>query len=168
MNETIHMLKTINDLMIEDEYPVAGPVTPDAMNDLMSKEPPAEWESHKKVVYKDIQKLLSKRPDYAEMFSVMDGFEYNGLNLYNLLQGDDEGMLWSNIFIQNIESRDNDIYIDPDLNDKVVIGGDGISVFAYSFEEDCFEIRDKVATQNLIETYKNFSDFLAEIISTVR
>ena len=168
MKKSIHLLNTINDLMIEDGYPVAEPVTPDVMNDLMSKEPPAEWDTHKKAVYTDIQTLLSERRDYAEMFSVMDGFEYNGLNLYSLLLGDDEGVLWSNIYIQNIDTRNNDIYIDPHLNDNVVIGGDGISVFVYNFKEECFEIRDKVVTQNLIEAYKNFSDFLAEIISTVR
>lgn len=167
MNDTTQLLGSLKNLMAADDYPVAGPVAPDVMTDLMDKTPPAEWEPHKKAVYGDIQRLVSSRPDYAEMLSIMDGFEYNGLTMYNLVQGENDEPLWSNIYIRNFEARDSEIYVDPNLTDKVLIGEDGMSLFAYSFDDNCFEIRDKASTDYVIESHENFSDFLSALIETV-
>lgn len=167
MKDTIQLLDTLKNLMASDDYPIAGPVAPDVMTDLMDKAPPAEWEPHKKAVYNDIQRLVSRRPDYAVMLSVMDGFEYNGLTMFNLVQAENGEPLWSNIYIRNFEARDNDIYVDPNLTDKVLIGEDGMSLFAYSFDENCFEIRDKASTDYIIESHENFSDLLSALIDTV-
>lgn len=167
MKDTTQLLGTLKNLMAADDYPVASPIAPDVMTDLMDKAPPAEWESHKKSVYGDIQRLLNSKPDYAEMLSVMDGFEYNGLTMFNLVQAENDEPLWSNIYVRNFEARDNEIYVDPNLTDKVLIGEDGMSLFAYSFNEDCFEIRDKASTDYVIESHKNFSDLLSALIDTV-
>lgn len=167
MKDTTQLLGTLKDLMAADDYPVADPVTPDVMADLMDKAPPAEWEPHKKSVYGDIQRLVSSRPDYAEMLNVMDGFEYNGLTMFNMVQAENDEPLWSNIYIRNFEARDNEIYVDPNLTDKVLIGEDGMSLFAYSFDGNCFEIRDKASTDYVVESHKNFSDLLSALIDTV-
>lgn len=167
MKDTNQLLNTLNGLMMADNYPVTRPVAPEVIPDLMYKAPPTEWPAHKKAVYADIQRLMSKRQDYAKMFTIMDGAEYNGLTLYNLTQAENGEPIWSNIYVRNFEARDNDVYIDPNLVDKVLIGEDGMSLFAYSIKEDCFQIRDKASTDYVIDAYDKFSDFLSELIDTV-
>lgn len=159
------ILKT---LLVDNNYPVANPVDPDVMADLMRKAAPAEWDAQKRKVFEDIQRLMIHRLDYSDMFEIMDGLEYNGLTLYSLVQADNDEPVWSNIYIRNFETRDNDIYVDPNLSDKVLIGEDGMSVFAYSFNDDCFEIRDKASTDYVIESHTNFSELLSALIDTVR
>ena len=79
-------IRNLKSLMVEGNYPVADPVDPDVMADLMHKVAPVEWEDKKRRVYEDIQRLLISRPDYADMFNIMDGGEYNGMTLYSLVQ----------------------------------------------------------------------------------
>ena len=161
----IHIFKT---MMVANNYPVAKPVTQNTMVDLMRNSPPSEWDVPKKSAYTDVQRLLITRQDYAHMFELMDGLEYNGLTFYGLAQAENGEPLWSNIFIRNFDVRDNDIYVDPNLSDKVVIGEDGMSVFTYSFAADHFEIRDRVSTDYVIEAHDQFSDFLFAALNTVK
>ncbi|MFB9086028.1 YrhA family protein [Erwinia tracheiphila] len=110
---------------------------------------------------------MINRPDYSEMFSVMDGLEYNGLTLYSVVQAENGQPLWSNIYIRNVEARDNQIYVDPNLADGVLIGEDGMSLFTYHLTEDCFQILDKASTEYIIESHQDFSGFLSAIIDIV-
>lgn len=168
MNDTKQMISIFNTLMVSDNYPVASPVAPDTMADLMRKPAPVEWDETKRGVYADIQRLVSSRPDYADMFKIMDGLEYNGLTLYGMTQAENGEPAWSNIYIRNIDTRDNDIYVDPNLADKLVIGEDGMSVFVYSLKEDCFQLRDRVSTDYAIESHATFGDLLSSLIDTVK
>ncbi len=133
----------------------------------MRKVAPVDWDAQKRRVYEDIQRLMINRPDYSDMFNIMNGVEYKGLTLYSMVQAENGEPVWSNIYIRNVETRDNDIYVDPNLSDKVLIGEDGMSVFAYSFTDVCFEIRDKASTDYVIESYSNFSELLSALIDTV-
>lgn len=158
------ILKT---LLVDNNFPVANPVAPDVMAGLMRKTAPTEWDAQKRRVYEDIQRLMVNRLDYSGMFEIMDGLEYNGLTLYSLVLSENGEPVWSNIYIRNFEIRDNEIYVDPNLTDKVLIGEDGMSVFAYNFTDDCFEIRDKASTDYANETHVNFSELLSALIDTV-
>lgn len=162
------MIGILNTLMVSDSYPVASPVAPDVMAELVRKPAPVEWDEIKRSVYSDIQRLVINRPDYADMFNIMDGLEYNGLTLYGMTQTDNGELAWSNIYIRNIDTRDNEIYVDPNLTDKLLIGEDGMSVFVYSFKDDCFQIRDKASTDYVIDEYKTFNDLLSALINTVK
>ncbi|CZV38871.1 Uncharacterised protein [Enterobacter cloacae] len=137
------------------------------MADLMRQIAPAEWKAQKRKVFEDIQRLMFKRLDYSDMFKIMDGFKYNGLTLYSVVQAENGEPVWSNIYIRNFETRDNEMYVDPNLSEKVLIGEDVLSVFAYNFADDCFESRDKASTAYVIETYANFSTFMSALIGTV-
>lgn len=137
------------------------------MTDLMYKAAPAEWDAQKRRVYQDIQRLMVNRLDYSGMFEIMDGLEYNGLTLYSLVQAENGEPVWSNIYIRNFEIRDNESYVDPNLTDKVLIGEDGMTVFAYNFTDDCFEIRDKASMDYAIETHANLSELLSTLIDTL-
>lgn len=154
-------------LLVANNYPIASPLAPDVMADLIHKIPPAEWGAQKRRAYEDIQLLMINRVDYSDMFKIMDGFEYNGLTLYSMMQTENDEPVWSNIYIRNFETRDNKIYVDPNLSNMVLIGEDGMSVFAYSFTNDCFEIRDKASTNYVIESHENFSELLSALIDTV-
>ncbi|EOC5256452.1 YrhA family protein [Enterobacter asburiae] len=158
------ILKT---LLVDNHFPVANPVDPDVMTDLMYKAAPAEWDAQKRRVYEDIQRLMVNRLDYSGMFEIMDGLEYNGLTLYSLVQAENGEPIWSNIYIRNFEIRDNESYVDPNLTDKVLIGEDGMTVFAYNFTDDCFEIRDKASMDYAIETHANLSELLSTLIDTL-
>lgn len=158
------ILKT---LLVDNNFPVANPVDPDVMAGLMHKAAPAEWDAQKRRVYEDIQRLMVDRLDYSGMFEIMDGLEYNGLTLYSLVLAENGEPVWSNIYIRNFVIRDNEIYVDPNFTNKVLIGENGMSVFAYDFTDDCFEIRDKASTDYAIETHVNFSELLSALIDTV-
>ncbi|HHA1913981.1 TPA: YrhA family protein [Enterobacter asburiae] len=153
--------------LVDNNFPVANPVNPDVMADLMRKAAPAEWDARKRRVYEDIQRLMINRLDYSGMFEIMDGLEYKGLTLYSLVQAEKGEPVWSNIYIRNFEIRDNEIYVDSNLSDKVLIGEDGTSVFAYNFIDDCFEIRDKESTDYLIESHSNFNELFSALIDTL-
>lgn len=168
MNDTSKMIGILNTMMIGDNYPVAVPVAPNTLTDLMRNPAPAEWDEVKRGVYADIQRLVINRPDYADMLKTMDGLEYNGLTLYSMTQAENGEPVWSNLYVQNIEARDNGIYADPNLTDKVVIGEDGMSVFVYSPKDNCFQIRDKSSTDYVIEGYGTFGDLLSALIDTVK
>ncbi|HHU0759645.1 TPA: YrhA family protein [Enterobacter kobei] len=167
MKDTDGLLGIFKTLMTADNYPIANPVHPAMMADLMRNAPPAEWGSQKRTVYEDIQRLMVTRPDYLNMFNIMDGLEYNGLTLYNIVQAENGVPLWSNIYIRNVDTRTDEIYLDQNLTDKVLIGEDGISVIVYSFADDCFQIRDKVSTDYVIESHNQFHGLLSALIDTV-
>ncbi|HCQ6512900.1 TPA: hypothetical protein OL574_005443 [Klebsiella pneumoniae] len=167
MKDTNQLIGIFNTLMVANNYPVANPVASDVMADLMREAAPAEWDAQKRRVYEDIQRLMINRLDYSDMFKIMDGLEYNGLMLYSMVQAENGEPVWSNIYIRNFETRDNEIYVDPNLSDKVLIGEDGMSVFAYSFTDNCFEIRDKASTGYVIESHTNFSALLSVLIDMV-
>lgn len=168
MNDTNKMISILKTLMVSDNYPVACPVAPDTMADLMRKSAPTEWDETKRSVYADIQLLVINRPDYADMLKTMDGLEYNGLILYSMAQAENGEPVWSNLYVRNFETRNNEIYVDPNLADKVVIGEDGMSVFVFSLKDDCFQIRDRVSTDYVIESHNSFSEFLSALIETVK
>ncbi|EIX9195756.1 YrhA family protein [Klebsiella pneumoniae] len=167
MKDTNQLIGIFNTLMVANNYPVANPVASDVIADLMREAAPAEWDAQKRRVYEDIQRLMINRLDYSDMFKIMDGLEYNGLMLYSMVQAENGEPVWSNIYIRNFETRDNEIYVDPNLSDKVLIGEDGMSVFAYSFTDNCFEIRDKASTGYVIESHTNFSALLSALIDMV-
>ncbi|HDR2788188.1 TPA: hypothetical protein QCJ61_002237 [Enterobacter asburiae] len=168
MNDTNKMIGILNTLMVSDNYPVANSIAPDTMTDLMRNSAPAEWDEVKRGVYADIQRLVINRPDYADMFNIMDGLEYNGLTLYGMTQTENGELLWSNIYIRNIDTRTDEIYIDPNLTDKVLIGQDGMSVFVFSPKDDCFQVRDRASTDYVIESHSTFGNLLSALIDTIK
>lgn len=117
----------------------------------------------------DIAFLLKKQPDFYYFLRKMDGFEFDGLILYSFalqLEGDEIPI--NNIFLHNDNFRNNNIYVNTDLSERVVIGQDSISFFTYDLEENRYQIRDNVGTEKVFSSFDNFSDFLKEILETVR
>ncbi len=67
----------------------------------------------------------------------------------------------------HFDTRINEIYVDPNLIGKVVIGEEGMSVIVYSFTDDRFEIRDKVSSDYVIESHTHFNGLLSALIEPV-
>ena len=109
--------------------------------------------------------LCSNQPDYLTFLETMDGFEYNGLRIFSVSIPEP---LVKNLFIMNEFYRNNDDYINPDLAERLVIGDDSISLFIYDTKTCLFEIRDNIGTDNVFGSFKSFTEFLNEILDTVR
>jgi hypothetical protein len=95
----------------------------------------------------------------------MDGFEYNGLRLFSI--SNPEPAI-KNIFLINEYYRNNDIYRDPVLQERLVIGEDGMSLFTYDAKKDLFEIRDSAASESVYGEFDNFTQLLAEMIASIK
>lgn len=61
----------------------------------------------------------------------MDGFEVNGLRLFSLSIPEPSV---KNLFTVNEFYRNNDDFINPDLQERLVIGDDSISIFTYDIK----------------------------------
>ena len=62
--------------------------------------------------------------------------------------------------------RNNDDFINPDLQERLVIGDDSISIFTYDIKSNFFEIRDNIGTENIFSSFSDFSSFLNEIMDS--
>lgn len=116
----------------------------------------------------DILSFLKKQSDYFYFLNKMDGFEFDGVILYSFaLQLEENNVPVNNIFLYNDNFRNNDIFVNTDLSERVVIGQDSISFFTYDLKENVYQIRDNVGTEKIFGLFDNFSDFLREILDTV-
>ncbi|HGU0650378.1 TPA: protein YrhA, partial [Escherichia coli] len=53
-----------------------------------------------------------------------------------------------------------------DLQERLVIGNDSISIFTYDIKSNFFEIRDNIGTENIFSSFSDFSSFLNEIMDS--
>lgn len=163
IDASIDILKTrINDFK-ED---VASPLSKDMLDFLTGETAPEEWSEVKKEIFADVKKLLEDKEDAKYFYSQMDGFEYNAATIYGFSQAINGELSWSNIYMMNFYFRDNDVYVDPDLAKNIVIGEDSISYFVYDMGHKTFEVRDRVATDYIVESYNQLNDLLKYIITT--
>uniref|UniRef100_UPI001BC8B5AF YrhA family protein n=1 Tax=Escherichia coli TaxID=562 RepID=UPI001BC8B5AF len=71
-----------------------------------------------------------------------------------------------NLVTVNEIYRNNDEFINPDLQERLVIGDDSISIFTYDIKSNFFEIRDNIGTENIFSSFSDFSSFLNEIMDS--
>ncbi|MDD8376759.1 YrhA family protein [Escherichia coli] len=109
------------------------------------------------------QHHLKNQPDYLTFLRAMDGFEVNGLRLFSLSIPEPSV---KNLFAVNEFYRNNDDFINPDLQERLVIGDDSISIFTYDIKSNFFEIRDNIGTENIFSSFSDFSSFLNEIMDS--
>lgn len=93
----------------------------------------------------------------------MDGFEVNGLRLFSFLILE---LLVKNFFAVNEFYRNNDDFINFDLQERLVIGDDSILIFTYDIKSNFFEIRDNIGTENIFSLFSDFFLFLNEIMDS--
>lgn len=164
------MVNEISKLMENSGYRLNPPVSAiflESMikaNSLITNLPPVLED-----INNDILFFLEKQPEYIYFLKKMDGFEFDGLILYSFaLQLEENDIPVNNIFLYNDNFRNNDIYVNDDLSERIVIGQDSISFFTYDLEKNVYQIRDNVGTEKIFGSFDNFSDFLKEILDTVK
>ncbi len=164
------MVNELSKLMVDCGYRVNPPVNTNFLESMVKvnsskTDLPVALED----INNDIVSFLKKQPDYCYFLRKMDGFEFDGVILYSFaLQLEENDIPINNIFLHNDNFRNNDIYVNPDLSERVVIGQDSISFFTYDLLENTFQIRDNVGTEKVFGSFDNFSDFLKEILETVK
>ncbi|WNT38043.1 YrhA family protein [Enterobacter cloacae] len=157
------MLIELRKMMADLEYPVEQPINALFLDSLTKKR--AQTSSPiLDQIGNEACHLLVNQPDYTTFIETMDGFEYNGLTMFSLSIPEP---IIKNFFIMNEFYRNND-YLDPELQQRLVIGEDGISLFTYDAKVNLFEIRDNASTGSIYGSFDNFSDFLKEIITTIK
>ncbi|MCF8579230.1 YrhA family protein [Enterobacter ludwigii] len=160
-----NILAELKSEMIKWEYPVQDPIGKSFLNSILNRKPDSTTTPMLENLADELCVLFSNQPDYITFLEYMDGFEYDGLTLFSLSIPEP---LVKNLFVMNDFYRDNDDFIDPDLAERLVIGENSISLFTYDTKFNLFEIRDNVSTESVFGTFDNFSDFLKEILETVK
>lgn len=162
LNKMVIELKT---LMINSAYQIEPPVKKEFFDSILNKSVHSTPSLILNQIAREFYFLLIKQPDYVDFLKHMDGFEYNGLRLFSVSNPEPAV---KNVFLINEYYRNNDIYKDPVLQERLVIGDDGMSLFTYDATKYLFEIRDSAASESVYGKFDNFTHFLAEIVETIK
>lgn len=163
--EIKEILVELKKMMDEWSYPIEAPIELSFIESITNKNLSMNLHPMLTSLRDELCLLFHNQPEYLTFLEQMDGFEYNGLILFSLSIPEPSV---KNLFIMNEFYRDNDDFINPELSQRLVIGNDSISLFTYDSITNFFEIRDNVATENVFGSFDNFSDFLKEILDTVK
>lgn len=164
------LLNELMELMNINGYVINTPINSGLLDILMKGSPqslPAD--NAFAAIIEDVASFLRNEPDYILFLKVMDGFEFDGVIIYDFSVLPGEGELpVNNIFLNNDNFRNNDIYINSDLAERVVIGQDSTSFFTYDLNDKSYQIRDNIGTEKIYGVFGDFTDFLSAILSTVK
>lgn len=156
------LLIELRKMMTDLEYPIEQPINASFLDSLTKKRRKTASPILDQIGNETCL-LLVNQPDYTKFIEKMNGFEYNGLTMFSLSIPEP---IVKNLFIMNEFYRNND-YLDPELQERLVIGEDGMSLFTYDTKMNLFEIRDNASSESIYGSFDNFTDFLREILDTV-
>ena len=151
--------KMMNDL----DYPFEAPLKESFIESIIQIEFNSNSTNCLEKLCNEVSILFNNQPDYLNFLRAMDGFEVNGLRLFSLSIPEPSV---KNLFTANEFYRNNDDFINPDLQERLVIGDDSISIFTYDIKSNFFEIRDNIGTENIFSSFSDFSSFLNEIMDS--
>ena len=151
--------KMMNDL----DYPFEAPLKESFIESIIQIEFNSNSTNFLEKLCNEVSILFNNQPDYLTFLRAMDGFEVNGLRVFSLSIPEPSV---KNLFAVNEFYRNNDDFINPDLQERLVIGDDSISIFTYDIKSNFFEIRDNIGTENIFSSFSDFSSFLNEIMDS--
>ncbi|HAZ4614669.1 TPA: hypothetical protein J1713_001413 [Escherichia coli] len=151
--------KMMNDL----DYPFEAPLKESFIESIIQIKFNSNSTNCLEKLCNEVSILFNNQPDYLTFLRAMDGFEVNGLRLFSLSIPEPSV---KNLFAVNEFYRDNDDFINPDLQERLVIGDHSISIFTYDIKSNFFEIRDNIGTENIFSSFSDFSSFLKEIMDS--
>ncbi len=151
--------KMMNDL----DYPFEAPLKESFIESIIQIEFNSNSTNCLEKLCNEVSILFNNQPDYLNFLRAMDGFEVNGLRLFSLSIPEPSV---KNLFTVNEFYRNNDDFINPDLQERLVIGDDSILIFTYDIKSNFFEIRDNIGTENIFSSFSDFSSFLNEIMDS--
>ncbi|HFI7720687.1 hypothetical protein HEL30_006610 [Escherichia coli] len=153
------LIKMMNDL----DYPFEAPLKESFIESIIQIEFNSNSTNCLEKLCNEVSILFKNQPDYLTFLRAMDGFEVNGLRLFSLSIPEPSV---KNLFAVNEFYRNNDDFINPDLQERLVIGDYSISIFTYDIKSNFFEIRDNIGTENIFSSFSDFSSFLNEIMDS--
>ena len=153
------LIKMMNDL----DYPFEAPLKESFIESIIQIKFNSNSTNCLEKLCNEVSILFNNQPDYLTFLRAMDGFEVNGLRLFSLSIPEPSV---KNLFAVNEFYRDNDDFINPDLQERLVIGNDSISIFTHDIKSNFFEIRDNIGTENIFSSFSDFSSFLNEIMDS--
>ena len=153
------LIKMMNDL----DYPFEAPLKESFIESIIQIKFNSNSTNCLEKLCNEVSILFNNQPDYLTFLRAMDGFEVNGLRLFSLSILEPSV---KNLFAVNEFYRNNDDFINPDLQERLVIGDDSISIFTYDIKSNFFEIRDNIGTENIFSSFSDFSSFLNEIMDS--
>ena len=118
------LIKMMNDL----DYPFEAPLKESFIESIIQIEFNSNSTNCLEKLCNEVSILFKNQPDYLTFLRAMDGFEVNGLRLFSLSIPEPSV---KNLFAVNEFYRNNDDFINPDLQERLVIGDDSISIFTY-------------------------------------
>lgn len=109
------LIKMMNDL----DYPFEAPLKESFIESIIQIEFNSNSTNCLEKLCNEVSILFKNQPDYLTFLRAMDGFEVNGLRLFSLSIPEPSV---KNLFAVNEFYRNNDDFINPDLQERLVIG----------------------------------------------
>ncbi|MCR1082982.1 YrhA family protein [Escherichia coli] len=149
-------------MMNDLDYPFEAPLKESFIESIIQIEFNSNSTNCPEKLCNEVSILFKNQPDYLTFLRAMDGFEVNGLRLFSLSIPEPSV---KNLFAVNEFYRNNDDFINPDLQERLVIE---IIAFQYLLMtlKVTFEIRDNIGTENIFSSFSDFSSFLNEIMDS--
>lgn len=161
MNEeyVITYAEKLKELIIRDQYNLEQPFS-DLDTDLTRHliAPP------KDKIMRSVLSFLHKSEEYREFLKVMNGAEYNGLLFYGIGHSKHESASELDMITINQALWEDEEFIDENLKDKVVFGENSTSIFTFDQKTQKYEIRDRIGTDRLDQSFPKFHLLLKQEI----
>ncbi len=109
------LIKMMNDL----DYPFEAPLKESFIESIIQIEFNSNSTNCLEKLCNEVSILFKNQPDYLTFLRAMDGFEVNGLRLFSLSIPEPSV---KNLFAVNEFYRNNDDFINPDLQERLVMG----------------------------------------------
>ena len=108
------LIKMMNDL----DYPFEAPLKESFIESIIQIEFNSNSTNCLEKLCNEVSILFKNQPDYLTFLRAMDGFEVNGLRLFSLSIPEPSV---KNLFAVNEFYRNNDDFINPDLQERLVM-----------------------------------------------
>ncbi len=109
------LIKMMNDL----DYPFEAPLKESFIESIIQIEFNSNSTNCLEKLCNEVSILFKNQPDYLTFLRAMDGFEVNGLRLFSLSIPEPSV---KNLFAVNEFYRNNDDFINPNLQERLVMG----------------------------------------------
>lgn len=150
----VPLAEHLKDIMIRDDYNVEDP-----------RRHPVLISPYSNKSLADTYTFIHESTEYEAFTEVMNGAEYNGLMIYGTSESDYDSASPLSIFNINRDLWSDPDFIDDNLKGKVIFGENSTSIFTYDVASGLYEIRDRIGTDRLDESYQYLAQLLEQEIA---
>lgn len=105
--------------------------------------------------------------EYDPFLKLMDGFDIDGYELYGISNKSVDGNEKINIESANSLSNELSSDYDEQLENLVIIGGNGTDIFVCDLQSKKWDMRDSIAIDEAYESHDSFESFLSSVVKTI-